>query len=144
MEYDGDERRADYQCDGLAEEDGAIVKRVTLVTIYHKLKAVEHNQNEICRRIDELAPKVGEVNGHKELLEEHIKFCAEHRTGMSNNESLTDAYERGRKDVEEDAQKEAEERIKRAMFFWAKILIPAAGLLFGLLYYFGDRIIFNG
>ncbi len=141
MACDGDERRADYVCE-VAEEDGAIVNRVTLVTIYHKLKSVEHNQNEICRRIDELAPKVGELNGHKELLEEHIQFCSDHRAGVTANESITEAYERGRRDVNGEAQQRAENQVRQSLYFWAKVLIPATAILLGLVYYLSDRLIF--
>ena len=141
MTYDGEERRADYNDNGIHEEDGTIVKRVTLTTIYRKLKTVEHNQNEICEKFNDLSERVGEVNGHKQLLENHIIFCESHRVGMTHDVANREAYERGRLDVEEDAQRAAEERVKRAMYFWAKIIIPATALLFGALYYFLDRLI---
>ncbi len=129
-------------CDDVTEENGAIVKRVTLVTIYHKVKTIEKNQEALCEKLDDLIPKVEEVNGHAEKLDKHIKFCHDHRSGISANQEIKDAYERGRLDVIADADKKAEERLKKAMYFWVKILIPATAVLLGLVYYLGDRLVF--
>ncbi len=142
MTYDGEERRADYMDNGVSEEKGEIVKRVTLTTLYRKMKAIEHNQNHICEKLNEIAPKIEEVNGHKEMLEEHIEFCKQRREHMTNAESLTEAYERGGREINEEEQERAEKQMKQSLYFWAKVLIPATALLLTALYYLADRLIF--
>ncbi len=58
--WDGKERREDYE-NGITEENGKVVKRVTLADIYRKVEIIDSNQNNICRKLDELKPKVKEL-----------------------------------------------------------------------------------
>lgn len=144
MDHDGPERREDYLDNGIAEEGGEIVKRVTLTTIYRKLKNVEYNQNKLCDNFKELREKVEEVNGHKKILDDHLAFCELHRKGVATDTSLKEAYERGRADVSEEADKRAKERMNESLKYWGKIIIPAATILLAALYYFLDRLVFIG
>ncbi len=125
---------------GLREENGAVVKRATLISIYREVQEVKDKQDDLCKKIDNLKPKVSSAVDLEEKLNSHIEFCEQHRSGIMADETVKSAYERGRSDVEKAAEKEAEKKFKKAMYFWAKIIIPAAAILFGMVYYFLDRI----
>ncbi len=145
---------------GITEENGAIVKRVTLTTIYHKVQDIEENQNKMCEKLDALVPTVRkvdeelipkmneaipkseEVDECSKRLDNHIAFCEEYRSGLTEDENLKAAYERGRSDVTRKYEGEAKKKLKDAMWFWAKILLPAIAILLGLIYFWLDKVVF--
>lgn len=132
-EYKGEERREDYQDNGLSEENGEVVKRVTLITVYRKLKQVDKNQHQLCKQFEEQKKKLEEQEALKEKLEEHLSFCRDFRKENESSASLDDAYSKGYQMAEENAQRMAEERLNRQIKYLAKIIIPSVAILISLL-----------
>lgn len=132
-EYKGEERREDYQDNGLSEENGEVVKRVTLITVYRKLKQVDKNQHQLCKQFEEQKKKLEEQEALKKKLEEHLSFCRDFRQENESSASLDNAYSRGYQMAEENAQRMAEERLNRQIKYLAKIIIPSVAILISLL-----------
>ena len=127
----------DYLGTGLSEElyeeNGTVIKKVTPVIIYQKLKQVDKNQHQLCKQFEEQKKKLEEQNALKEKLNEHLQFCRDFRIEHDSSTSIDDAYNRGYQMAEENAQRMAEERLNRQIKYLAKIVIPSIAILISLL-----------
>ena len=136
VDGDGDEEN------GYHEEAGQIVKRVTIVTIYRKLEQLSKSVSSLCDKtnnIDEVAKQQDHLS---KLLDEHLQFCRDFRAEKEKGDLTESLYSQGYNAAKEEMEEEVEKKFKQTMWFWAKIIIPASAVLFGLIYWLFDRLIF--
>jgi len=130
----------EHEENGLYEEDGTLIKKIPLLTIYRKLNKIEKNQNYLCKEFKEQAKKINEHNKIKEEQEKlkkdligHRSLCTQYRSEKESIGAIDEAYGKGYKAAEENAEQLAQQRLEKQIKFWAKIIIPAFVAITGVL-----------